>query len=300
MHKSTDTPTDWDLYRYFLAVQECGSLSAAARRLLTTQPTVSRQIARLEHQLGTKLFTRSPEGMVATEAALRLRESVAVMASAVAAIQRSALDDGEAGILRITVPEVIGVEVLTPLLATFQAHHPTLRLELSIAEHNEDLLRREADLAIRMLRPQQTALLARGLGRSRVSLYAHRNYLAQHGMPLHREALATHRLIGYDRHLNLHAQWQAKGFPLPIEAMAFRSDCAMARLAALRSGLGIGLCHASLAAREPDLIALAPDLFSFELEVWLAMHEDQSQRHGLRALFDFLGHRLPLELQLTR
>lgn len=75
----------------------------------------------------------------------------------------------------------------------------------------------------------------------------------------------------------------------------FRSDCAMARLAALRAGL----CHSSLAAREPELVALAPELFSFELEVWLAIHEDQSQRHGLRALFDFLGQRLPLELQLT-
>lgn len=299
MRKSTDTSADWDLYRYFLAVIECGSLSAAARRLLSTQPTVSRQIARLEARLGASLFTRSPEGLVPTDAALRLCEPAQAMASAVAAIQRSARDDGEGGSLRITVPEVIGVEVLTPLLAEFQAADPGLRLELSIAEHNEDLLRREADLAIRMQRPQQDALLARGLGRSRLGLYAHRHYLAQHGTPNTREALAAHRLIGYDRHLGLHAHWQEQGFPLPIEALAFRSDCAMARLAALRAGLGIGLCHASLAAREPELVALAPELFGFELEVWLAMHEDQRQRSGLRRLFDFLAEQLPQRLQLA-
>lgn len=293
MHKSTSTVADWDLYRYFLAVLECGSLSAAARRLVTTQPTVSRQIARLESVLGASLFTRSPDGLIPTDAALRLQEPAQVMANAVAAIQRSVQDDGAGGSLRITVPEVIGVEVLTPLLAEFQAAHPGQRLELSIAEHNEDLLRREADLAVRMQRPQQDALLVRGLGRSRVSLHAHRSYLARYGMPETREALATHRLIGYDRHERLHAHWQAQGFPLPIEALAFRSDCAMARLAALRAGLGIGLCHVQLAARETDLVPLAPELFGFDLEMWLAMHEDQRQRIGLRRLFDFLAERLP-------
>jgi DNA-binding transcriptional LysR family regulator len=292
MHKSTSTAADWDLYRYFLAVFECGSLSAAARRLVTTQPTVSRQIARLETMLGANLFTRSPDGLTPTDAALRLYESAQIMANAVAAIQRSVQDDGDGGSLRITAPEVIGVEVLTPLLAEFRATYPGQRLELSIAEHNEDLLRREADLAVRMQRPEQEALLVRGLGRSLVSLHAHRSYLERYGIPETREALAAHSLIGYDRHERLHAHWQAQGFPLPIDALAFRSDCAMARLAALRAGMGIGLCHARLAAHEVDLVALDPKLFSFELEIWLAMHEDQRQRIGLRRLFDFLAVRL--------
>ena len=298
MQKSTGTAADWDLYRYFLAVYECGSLSAAARRLMTTQPTVSRQIARLENALGTKLFTRSPDGLAPTDTALRLYEPAQVMANAAATIQRGAQDDGQGGSLRITVPEVVGVEVLTPLLAEFQAAHPGQRLELSIAEHNEDLLRREADLAVRMQRPEQDALLTRGLGRSRVSLHAHHRYLAEYCTPASREALVEHRLIGYDRHERLHVHWQAQGFPLPIEALAFRSDCAMARLAALRAGLGIGLCHAHLAAQEADLVALEPGLFSFELDVWLAIHEDQRQRIGLRRLFDFLAQRLPARMGL--
>lgn len=299
MHKSTSSVADWNLYRYFLAVIECGSLSAAARRLVTTQPTVSRQIARLENALDTKLFTRSPEGLIPTDAARRLYEPALVMANAAAAIQRSAQDDGTGGTLRITVPEVIGVEVLTPLLAEFQAAYPDQHLELSIAEHNEDLLRREADLAVRMQRPEQDALLVRRLGRSLVSLHAHRSYFERRGMPESREALATHSLIGYDRHERLHAHWQTQGFPQPIDALAFRSDCAMARLAALRAGMGIGLCHAHLAAHEADLVALDPKLFSFELEIWLAMHEDQRQRIGLRRLFDFLADRLPQRMKIA-
>ena len=163
----------------------------------------------------------------------------------------------------------------------------------------DDLVAAQRLYLARMQRPQQDALLARGLGRSRLGLYAHRNYLARHGTPNTLEALAVHRLIGYDRQLGRHAHWQEQGFPLSIEDLAFRSDCAMARLAALRAGLGIGLCHASLAARESDLVALAPELFGFELEMWLAMHEDQRQRAGLRRLFDFLAEQLPQRMQLA-
>lgn len=300
MQKSTDNQPDWDLYRYFFAVLQVGSLSAAARQLMTTQSTVSRQIAKLESSLGVSLFTRSPEGLEPTLAALQLLEPVSGMSAAVSTMQRRISQVAGAGVLRMTVPEVLGVEVITPLLASFQQQHPGLQLELSIAEHNEDLLRREADLAIRMVAPQQGALLARGLGQSRLSLYAHRDYLTLHGMPHSREELAAHRLIGYDRNLGLHAHWQAQGFPLPIEALSFRSDCAMARLAALRSGMGIGLCHAALARREPDLVALPTELFGFELGVWVVMHNDQRQQQNLRQLFDYLADALPEALQLSR
>jgi DNA-binding transcriptional LysR family regulator len=298
MHKSMDNQADWDLYRYFYAVLQAGSLSAAARQLLTTQSTVSRQISKLESSLGVSLFSRSPEGLQPTPAALQLLEPVSGMSTAVAIMQRRISQATGAGVLRLTVPEVLGVEVITPLLAVFQQQHLGLQLELSIAEHNEDLLRREADLAIRMIAPQQGALLARGLGQSCLSLYAHRDYLAQHGTPLNREDLAQHRLIGYDRNLGLHAHWQAQGFALPIEALAFRSDCAMARLAALRSGMGIGLCHAALAQREPALMALPAQLFSFELGVWVVMHNDQRDQQNLRQLFDYLADALPAALQL--
>jgi DNA-binding transcriptional LysR family regulator len=298
MQKTMDHQVDWDLYRYFFAVLQAGSLSAAARQLLTTQSTVSRQISKLESSLGVSLFSRSPEGLQPTPAALQLLEPVSGMSTAVAIMQRRISQATGAGVLRLTVPEVLGVEVITPLLAVFQQQHPGLQLELSIAEHNEDLLRREADLAIRMIAPQQGALLARGLGQSCLSLYAHRDYLAQHGTPLNREDLAQHRLIGYDRNLGLHAHWQAQGFALPIEALAFRSDCAMARLAALRSGMGIGLCHAALAQREPALLALPAQLFSFELGVWVVMHNDQRDQQNLRQLFDYLADALPAALQL--
>jgi DNA-binding transcriptional LysR family regulator len=300
MQKTTDAAVDWDLYRYFFAVVESGSLSAAARQLLSTQSTVSRQIARLERQLGVSLFTRSPEGLLPTSAALRLREPAQAMANAVAALARGAQAGAERSVVRITVPEVVGVEVLTPLLARYQQAHAGLQLELSIAEQNEDLLRREADIAVRMAAPQQAALLARRLGSSRVSLYAHRDYLARHGMPQSSAELAQHRIIGYDRNLALHAQWLAQGFPLAAQELAFRSDCGMARMAALRAGMGIGLCHAALALREPSLLALPVELFAWQLDVWVVMHEDQRQNQELMDLFAYLAEQLPLSLQLLR
>ena len=154
---------DWHLFRAYLAVVREGSLSSAARVLGTTQPTMGRQVAALEASLGVKLFTRSLDGLSPTEAGTRLIPSAAAMAAAVEAAQRSASGEieEERGTVRITASEIIGGEVLPPLLADFHSRNPRISVELALSNRNEDLLRGDADIAVRMVRPTQGALVAK-------------------------------------------------------------------------------------------------------------------------------------------
>ena len=137
-----------------------GSLSGAARRLGLTQPTVGRHIDALEAALGLTLFTRSPRGLAPTTAALALAPHVEAMAASAAALARTASGEAAAdrGVVRVTASEIIGCEVLPPILAAFRAEHPGIAVELALTNRNEDLARRDADIAVRMVRPTQSAL----------------------------------------------------------------------------------------------------------------------------------------------
>src|SRR5215467_2554544 len=172
----------WELCRSFLAVLTEGSLSAAARALDIAQPTVGRHVAALERSLGMPLFTRSHTGLLPLEAALSLRPYAEAMSSAVAALERSAAsqDAGVLGVVRITASEVIGVEVLPPILARLREEHPTLQIELVLSNRVQDLLQREADIAVRMTRPGQELLIARRIGQVEVGLHATKQYVKRH------------------------------------------------------------------------------------------------------------------------
>ena len=166
----------WELYRSFLGVLQEGSLSGAARALGITQPTVGRHISALEKSLGLALFTRSQTGLLPTEAALSLRSYAEAMNSTAAAFKRAADSHGEGvkGTVRIAASEVIGVEVLPPIMAGLQQKHPQLKVELVLSNRVQDLLRREADIAVRMTQPRQELLIARRVGTVALGLYAHK------------------------------------------------------------------------------------------------------------------------------
>ncbi|HWZ07946.1 MAG TPA: LysR family transcriptional regulator, partial [Bradyrhizobium sp.] len=170
----TQAEPGWELYRTFLEVIRDGSLSGAARRLSLTQPTVGRHIDALEAALGMRLFSRSPQGLKATPAALELVGHAETMAAASAALRRTASGGAAAdrGTVRITASEMIGCEVLPPIISRFRDSHPGITIELALNNRNEDLLRRDADIAVRMVRPRQKSLLARHIGKSPVGLYA--------------------------------------------------------------------------------------------------------------------------------
>ena len=282
------TTPDWDLYRAFLAVLDTGSLSGAARALGLTQPTVGRQIEALEASLGAVLFTRSPGGLRATEAALALQPHAQAMASAAEALLRTASGEADQprGLVRVTASHIVGAEILPPILTRFHEAHPEVIIELDLSDRQEDLLRREADIAVRMARPTQGALTARRVGVAPVGLFAHRRYLERHGTPERLEpGLAG---IGFDRNVQMLAALRDLQLPLTREHFAFRSDSDLAQLAALRAGFGIGGCQYGIARRDPDLIPVLTEAFRFDLEVWVAMHEDLKSSLRMRLMFDAL------------
>ncbi len=285
-----NTP-DWHLFKAFLAVVREGSLSSAARVLGTTQPTMGRQVAALESALGVKLFTRSLDGLAPTEAGARLIPSAEVMAAAVQAALRSASGDieEERGTVRITASEVIGGEVLPPFLAAFQFRNPRISVELSLSNRNEDLLRGDADIAVRMARPTQGALVAKRIGRVDIGLYAHRRYLKARTTPRKLEDLRQHALIGFDRDQAYARVLERMGLAFTRDTFAFRSDSDLAQLAALRAGLGIGVCQLGIGRRQKDLVPLLHSELSFPMGVWLVMHRDLRTSRRIRLTFDHLA-----------
>ena len=290
---------DWQLFRAFLAVVREGSLSRAARVLGTTQPTMGRQVSALETSLGVKLFTRSLVGLSPTEAGLRLIPSAESMAAAVQTAQRSLSGEVDElrGTVRLAASEVVGSEVLPSILMDFNVLHPQISLELTLSNRTEDLLRRDADIAVRMVRPTQGALVAKRIGRIDIGLYGHRRYLQRHRMPRRIEDLRHHVLIGYDREQAYARLLERTGMPSARDGFAFRSDSDIAQLAALRAGFGIGPAQLGIARRDKNLVPVLHSQLIYPLEVWLVMHRDLRGSHRIRVLFDQLGTRLLLYAQ---
>jgi DNA-binding transcriptional LysR family regulator len=280
----------WELYRSFLAVLNEGSLSGAARALGVAQPTVGRHVVALEQSLGLALFTRSQTGLMPTEAALSLRTYAESMQSTAAALERAATSQGTGvrGTVRITASDVIGVEVLPPILTSLRDEHPDLVVELVLTDRMQDLLRREADIAVRMARPRQELLVARRVGQIELGLHAHQRYLSRHGTPSTMADLAHHALIGFDQTT---AFIRNAGKALSAwrrEAFAMRTDNNLAQLALIRSGAGIGVCQAAIAGRDDSLVRLFPRQFSLQMETWITMHEDLRNSPRCRVSFDAL------------
>jgi DNA-binding transcriptional LysR family regulator len=280
----------WELYRTFLGVLKEGSLSGAARSLGITQPTAGRHIAALEQALGLALFTRSQLGLIPTEAALGLRTYAETMESTAAALERVATAHGEGvrGVVRVSASEVMGVEVLPPIIEQLRRRHPELKVELALSNRVQDLLRREADIAVRMMRPEQEQLVARRIGNIEVGLHARKDYLARRGTPRRVGELAAHALIGYDQPSAFvrKASRSFQGFNR--EAFSICTDSDLAQLALIRSGAGIGGCQVALAGRDDTLIRVLPTEFSLQLETWVTMHEDLRTSPRCRATFDML------------
>nr|WP_315431149.1 LysR family transcriptional regulator [uncultured Albidiferax sp.] len=285
------TDIGWELYRSFLGVLQEGSLSGAARTLGVAQPTVGRHIAALEKALKLPLFTRSQAGLLPTEAALALRSDAEAMASTAAALQRTAASQGEGvrGTVRVTASEIIGVEVLPPILTRLRTQHPGLKIELLLSNRVQDLLHREADIAVRMLRPQQELLVARRIGEVELGLHAHQSYLQQYGTPHTLADLAQHALIGFDTETPfIRSVGKSLQGVFNRDNFALRSDSDLAHWALIQAGAGIGVCQVDLARRKRDLVRLLPEQVALPLETWITMHENLRHSPRCRATFDAL------------
>jgi len=281
----------WDELRTFVEVARDGSLSGAARRLGLTQPTVGRHIDALEAAFGVSLFTRSPRGLTPTPAALALGPHAEEMASAAAALTRTASGEAAAdrGVVRVTASDVMGCEVLPAILAGFRAEYPGIAVELALTNRNQDLARRDADIAVRMVRPTQLGLVARRVGAVRIGLFAHRDYLARFGEPRSLADLRSHCIIGFDRDNQSFRGAGEVAARLTRDDFGFRCDSDLAQLAALRAGVGIGGCQENIARRTPELLAVLPNAIHYTLEIWLLMHENLKATRRVRLLFDRLA-----------
>ena len=281
---------DWGLYRTFLAVLRDGSLSGAARTLGLTQPTVGRQLDALETALGTPLFVRSQRGLVATELALSLRPQAEALEAGAAALLRAAGASAQAieGTVRLSASEIVAIEHLPPILAALRREHPKLVIEVVASDTADDLLRRDADVAVRMFPPSQGALVAKKLAPIPLGLYAHRDYLARRGMPTTLTDLADHDLIGFDHETPALRAYVERVPAFSRARFALRADSNVVQLKALGAGFGIGACQVPLAARDPALVRVLAKDFAFDLGLWIVMHEDLRASPRCRAVFDAL------------
>lgn len=281
---------DWNLFRSFLAILEEGSLSAAARRLGLTQPTIARHLDALEQDLGAELFLRSQRGLIATDLALDLKpQAQALAATAQALVRKASGAVGQVrGTVRISASEVISVEHLPPILTRLRQQYPALAIELVVSNVVDDLLRRDADIAVRNIEPVQDALVAKRLPAVQLGLHARRDYLERRGVPQSIADLTAHDLIGFDRGTPA-LRAVIKRIPqFDPAAMALRTDSNLAQHAAIRAGFGIGICQVPIASRDPDLVRVLAQDVAIDLGIWIVMHEDLRSNARCRAVFDAL------------
>ncbi|MGE0502377.1 MAG: LysR family transcriptional regulator [Rhizobiaceae bacterium] len=285
---------DWNLIRSFAAVAETGSLSAAARKLSASQPTIGRHVAELEAALGVVLFRRGPRGYELTDRGATLFDRAAAVGVEAAAFERLATGAAEnsAGTVRITASDVISTYVLPALVASLAIREPAVEVELVPTNRVENLLGRDADIAIRMVAPAQQELVARKIADLALTACAATTYLDRRGRPARAEDLAAHDLVGYDRDPALIQGYAAFGVAVDRHAFRFRTDNQIVFWEAVRAGVGIGFGQSALVARDPLIEPLLPDLPLPKLPMWLAMHRDVRTSARIRLVADFLAAEL--------
>jgi DNA-binding transcriptional LysR family regulator len=286
---------DWSLAKSFLAVLDAGSLMGAARRLQAQQPTLSRHIAELEAQLVVPLFVRTGRGVTPTAAALAIADAARQMQDGAGALARSLAKsrDATTGTVRVTTSQVAATWMLPPLLAQLQQAEPGIDVELVASNQLTNLLRREADIAVRMVRPQQGSLVARKLADIPIVAAAHESYLARAGTPRRPEDLLGHRLIGYDRDETIVRGFAGIGLVLARERFALRTDDQVAYGRLVAAGAGIGFVARYNIDQWPGVQEVLPQLQIPPLPCWLAVHREIRGNRLVRRVYDFLAEAIP-------
>ncbi|MHB8697634.1 MAG: LysR family transcriptional regulator [Sulfuricaulis sp.] len=281
---------NWDDFRYFLAAAESGSLSAAAKRLHSNQPTVGRHIDALEAALGLKLFQRHKKGLTLTQEGIWVLEKSELMQSGVHSIQRSVAGDYQElrGSVRLALPEGLANEILIPGLAEFYQRYPNLRLILNVSSRTANLTRGEADIAIRLFRPKETDLVTRQLMDMAMGLYAGHKYLPSHEAPANPSDLIQHKIIGYGDELAglPENQWLLEH--VPKDDWVLQSDSTTSRLRATVCGLGISIQPCLFAQANPELIQVLDNVSLPGHKVWITYHRDLRHILRIRVTVDFL------------
>ncbi len=290
---------DWNLLRSFIAVYEAGTLTEAARRLATTQPSVGRHVRELEGLLGEALFVRLPGRLKPTQRAHALHEVVAPMKLATLRASQLFADAHEVlvGTVRIAVSEVYATHVVAPWVAQWLAEQPALEIELSVSNRSDNLLRRDADIAVRFFRPEQDDVIAVCVGRTELGLYAHESYIARHGEPQGFDLPEGAFVAGFDRETTPIAPlMRGEPPPKPVR-FRLRTDAILARQAAVETGHAVGVYLADVAATRPGLRRVLANRFGLEQEVWLCAHPELRRSASMRYVWKRLEEGLRARLR---
>jgi len=293
---------DWNHVRAFLATAEEGSLSAAARVLSLTQPTLGRQVTALEEKLGVDLFKRAGRSLVLTQSGIELLEHVQAMGDAASRISLTASGQSQAieGNVRITASDAMSAYFLPPVLKKLRQLAPGITVEIVASNTVRDLQRREADIAIRHIRPDQPDLIAKLIRETTAHLYASTEFLDLNGRPASAGDLNDAVFIGFEISDRLIAGLNELGLSLTKSNFKFVSDSGVATWEMVKHGLGIGVMVREVAAVTPGLECVLPDLAPIPVPIWLATHRELHSSRRIRLVFDLLANALRTEPLFVR
>lgn len=283
---------DWNQARAFLATAEEGSLSAAARALGVTQPTLSRQVSALEEKLGITLFERGPRITTLTSAGLEVLDHVRAMHAAAAKLSLSASGQSQtiAGLVRIATTDTIACYHLPDILISLRKVAPDLGVEIRTSNKLQDLIQREADIAIRHARPSEPDLIAKKVGTTSASLYASRDYLDRVGRPQGIEDLQKLHYVGVDTRDTLILPLKQHGLALTGSNFLVSADSGLAGIELARKGLGVGLFIADEVDQFPDLEIVWAGFQPLDVPIWLVTHRELHTSKRIRLLFDLISY----------
>ena len=282
---------DWNQARAFLVTAEEGSLSAAARALGLTQPTLSRQVAGLEEALGVTLFERTSRALLLTQSGVKLLADFRAMGDAANSISLAATGRSQAvtGHVLISATDLMARYLLPPILKKLRKTAPDLQIEIIASNELSDLRRREADIAIRHSRPKDAALFAKRLHDKKAHLFASKDYLDEVGRPETSADLEKLTFVGFDqpeRRLGLMA---SRGVNLTTANFNFSTSSATLALEFVRQGLGIGLLPTEISEHCPELENPYPEFEPISIETWLVTHRELKTNLRIRVVFDLLA-----------
>lgn len=282
---------DWNQMRALLATVEAGSLSAAARRLGLTQPTLGRQVAALEESLGLAIFERVGRSLVLTEAGQRLVVDLRDMGEAAqrVAISAAAQSQSVEGVVRITTADIYAGHVLPPLLEKLREAAPGIRVEVLATGSISDLLRREADIAIRHVRPEQDGLIAKRGKDTMAYVYGTPDLLEQMGQPRNGEELARGDFVGdMNGNDDFIAQMRERGVPLSAANFRFATQSGMTGWEWARKGMCLAAMVEAVALVTPEVRIAVPSIAPIPVPVWLVTHRELHTSRRIRLVFDML------------
>ncbi|MCY1062829.1 LysR family transcriptional regulator [Nannocystis sp. SCPEA4] len=285
---------DWNQLRAFLETAETGSLSAAARKLGLTQPTLSRQVAAIEQQLGVTLFERVGKAMQLTSTGLELLEHARTMGSAAEELALVATGRSQAveGMVSISASDAVAAYLLPRAIHRIRQVAPRIVVEVVSSNALSDLRRRESDIAVRHVNPDQPDLIGRLLRETTASFYASESWIAAHGHPRTADEVAAHEFIGVDRSGRYLEHLRAIGLPLTTAHFPLYSENTVTAWELVRQGLGIGAMMDDVARLTPGVVRVLEALPPVRFPIWLVTHRELRTARRIRVVFDVLAEHL--------